>query len=118
MKNSKAKQKSYSFSGKVWKYKSKGGWHFITVPKSISKQIRKNHGLDEEGWGRLKASAKIGQANWETAIWYDSKFNAYLLPLKSLVRKSEKIAVDATIKVVITFVETPEHGWINRKSIS
>lgn len=107
--------KSYNFRGKVWKHKSMGGWHFITLPKTLSKQIRKNHGLDEEGWGRLKASAKIGQANWVTAIWFDSKFNAYLLPLKALVRKSEKIEKDAAIKVVLTFEDSSKHGWINRK---
>lgn len=117
MKNSKVKQKSYSFSGKVWKYKGKGGWYFITLPKNLSKEIRKNHGLDEEGWGRLKALANIGQAEWKTAIWYDSKFNAYLLPLKSLIRRLEKIEDATTMKVVLTFEDTSIHGWINRKKI-
>ena len=36
-----------------------------------------------EGWGRLKATAKIGNSEWATAIWFDTKINTYLLPLKA-----------------------------------
>ncbi len=97
----KAKTKSYKFKEKVWKYKGKGGWHFITLPKNISQKIRKNHGLDEEGWGRLKTLAKIGQSQWKTAIWYDSKSKAYLLPVKSLIRRAENIQKDSAISVIV-----------------
>ena len=95
--------KMYTFKEKIWKYKGKGGWFFIALPKGLSKIIRKNHGLDEEGWGRLKTRAKIGQTHWDTAVWYDSKLGAYLLPVKAIVRKSEKIEVGSTLNVALTF---------------
>jgi len=93
----------YQFTGKVWQYKApKGGWYFVTIPKTISKEIRENLKWHEEGWGRLKATAKINATEWETAIWFDSKLQSYLLPLKADVRKKEKLEIDSEIKVLIS----------------
>ena len=55
----------------------------------------------EEGWGRLKATAKIGNSQWETAIWFDTKRKTYLLPLKADIRKKENIATDIDINTII-----------------
>ena len=53
----------------------------------------------EEGWGRLKVTAKIGELKWKTAIWYDTKRNTYLLPLKTEIRKKGKLAVKDCVTV-------------------
>ncbi|CAM1341723.1 conserved hypothetical protein [Tenacibaculum amylolyticum] len=55
----------------------------------------------EEGWGRMKATATINSFLWETAIWFDTKQDTYLLPLKAEVRKKEKLAINDTIIVQI-----------------
>lgn len=91
----------YAFSGRVWQHASPGGWHFVTVPIDLSGEIRKNLQWQEEGWGRLKATAKIGNSQWDTAIWFDTKRKAYLLPLKSVIRKKENIEPDNDIRVII-----------------
>lgn len=94
-------QIKYEFSAKVWQYSSPGGWYFISLPTDISKEIRENLKWQEEGWGRLKARAKIGNSEWETAIWFDSKHNAYLLPLKAEIRKKENIETGQDLKTSI-----------------
>ena len=84
----------YEFTAKVWNYSSTvgtGGWHIACLPKEMSKEIRENLGFLEEGWGRLKMTAKTGNTQWETAIWFDTKLDTYLLPLKAEIRKKEKI---------------------------
>lgn len=91
----------YSFSGKLWKDKSSGGWVFITIPKNISKEIRENLKCQEEGWGRMKASASIKEIKWNTAIWYDTKMNTYLLPIKSDIRKKACLELDDEVLVSI-----------------
>jgi Domain of unknown function (DUF1905) len=91
----------YSFRAKVWKYKGKAGWYFVTLPPQLSRKIRKNHGVSEEGWGRLKAVAKIGNSKWSTSIWFDRRANSYLLPLKASVRKKEAITVSGQIEVAL-----------------
>lgn len=91
----------YKFSARVWQYSSPSGWNFASLPTEISKEIRENLKWQEEGWGRLKATAKIGNSEWETAIWFDTKKNTYLLPLKAEIRKKENIGTDTIIDATI-----------------
>lgn len=97
-----------SFRAKVWKYDGKAGWYFVTLPKLLSKKIRKAHGLSEEGWGRLKSSAQIGKTNWKTAIWYDTKVQCYLLPLKSDIRKKEDVTLGSLLTIKLQFESTAQ----------
>lgn len=97
------KMSQYSFSARIWKFKGKAGWYFVTLPSRISKKIRSHHGLDEEGWGRLKTQAMIGRTKWSTAVWYDSKVDTYLLPIKLAVRKSENIKDGQSLRVTLHF---------------
>ncbi|WP_298417364.1 DUF1905 domain-containing protein [uncultured Kordia sp.] len=91
----------YEFSSKLWKDSSSGGWVFITLPKNMSKEIRENLQWQEEGWGRMKASAIIKEVQWDTAIWFDTKTNTYLLPVKAEIRKKAKLKLDDVIAVSI-----------------
>jgi len=92
---------TFEFTAVTWQYDGPGGWCFVSLPKGISTKIRKQFKSEEEGWGRLKAKAQIGNTSWDTAIWFDSKSEVYLLPLKAEVRKKEKITLDMKVKVVL-----------------
>lgn len=89
----------------MWKHKGNGGWHFVTLPKALSKTIRKVHGQSEEGWGRLKAVARIDKSEWRTAIWYDSKYESYLLPVKADIRKQENLQSGNKLHVKLSLEE-------------
>ena len=91
----------YQFSAEVWQHSGPGGWHFIALPEAMSTEIRSLLGQEEEGWGRLKAIAVIGTSQWETAVWFDTKKNTYLLPLKADIRKKENIVKGAIINVTL-----------------
>ena len=93
--------KQYTFQANIWKYDGSGGWHFVTVPKILSNKIRKNHAIDEEGWGRLKTIAKIGECEWKTSIWYDSKSGGYLLPIKASIRKSAGLKENTRVAAIL-----------------
>lgn len=97
----------YTFRARIWRYKGKAAWYFVTLPKPLSKKIRLNFGTSEEGWGRLKTSAKIGQTQWKTAIWFDTKAGSYLLPLKAFIRKSEALKLNKMVKVTLQLDDTP-----------
>ena len=94
-------QIQYKFSAPVWKYSGQAGWHFVSLPRELSKEIRETFKEEEEGWGRLKATARIGHTEWQTAIWYDTKAATYLLPLKGDVRKKEKINTNDVVEVMV-----------------
>ncbi|MBK7761798.1 MAG: DUF1905 domain-containing protein [Bacteroidetes bacterium] len=91
----------YIFHAKPWQHASPGGWHFVTLPNDVSTEIRQALKFEEQGWGRLKAFAKIGDSQWETAIWFDTKWQSYLLPLKADIRKKETVLVGDEIEVSI-----------------
>jgi hypothetical protein len=89
----------YQFKAKLWQHQGPGGWYFVSLPLQLSKEIRTVFKMDEEGWGRLKAIAKIGGTEWKTAIWFDSKRNNYLLPLKADIRKKEQLMIDQSVNI-------------------
>ena len=91
----------YEFSARVWQHGAGAGWHFVSLPMEISKEIRANLKWQEEGWGRLKASAIIENTEWKTAIWFDTKHETYLLPLKASIRKKLNIKLEKDIRIAI-----------------
>jgi len=91
----------YEFSSTPWQYEGQGAWIFASLPIEISAEIRTHFKWMEEGWGRMKATANIGNSTWDTAIWYDSKKTTYLLPLKAIIRTKEKIKTNEAIKITI-----------------
>lgn len=91
----------YFFKAKVWVHSSEGGWHFLSMPHEISKEIRDNLKGQEEGWGRMKATAQIEDCSWETSIWFDTKIGTYILPVKAEIRKKKNIRVDDLVEVLI-----------------
>jgi len=91
----------YDFSAKMWQDSSTGGWYFVSLPENMSNEIREILQWQEEGWGRMKATAAIGELKWDTAIWFDTKMNTYLLPIKVEIRKKADLKLDKTIKVNI-----------------
>ena len=91
----------YKFSNNLWQHNSPGGWHFISLPKSLSKEIRENLKWQEEGWGRMKVIAEINNFKWDTAIWFDTKLRTYILPIKYEIRQKAHLIIDEIIDVII-----------------
>jgi len=89
----------YDFSAEMWRHDSEGGWHFVSLPKAMSNEIRQGLKWQEEGWGRMKTMAEIASHRWETAIWFDKKRGTYLLPLKAGIRKKLGLEVGEEVKV-------------------
>jgi len=93
--------KDYSFKAKVWKYEGPKGWYFASVPKGLSKDIRAIHQDSEEGWGRLRAEILINKTQWKTSIWFDSKRDCFLVPIKSQVRQKEGITDGSDVGILL-----------------
>ncbi|MFM9053207.1 MAG: DUF1905 domain-containing protein [Bacteroidota bacterium] len=91
----------YRFTARVWKYPCPASWYFVSVPNGVSKEIRRLSLGKEEGWGRLKAIARIGDAEWPTALWYDTRHHTYLMPIKAEIRKRVGISEGSNVKVSI-----------------
>ena len=97
------KSDQYKIKSEVWLYPGMAGWHFISVPKDISVDIKNKFSKIKRGWGSLPVIVTIRKTSWETSIFPDKKSGLYLLPLKSEIRKKEGIKngedVDFLLKV-------------------
>ena len=91
----------YTFESILWQHASPGGWYFISLPADMASEIRENSGWQEQGWGRLKATARIGNSEWDTAIWYDTKHQTYLLPIKAAIRAKERLQVNTFVQATL-----------------
>ena len=92
---------TYEFSASVWRHPSPAGWYFVSLPAGMSTEIRNHLKWQEEGWGRIKARAKVGTSSWQTAIWFDTKRGTYLLPIRSDIRKKECIGIGSELRVQV-----------------
>lgn len=97
----KNKRIRFKFTAKPWQYSGPSGWIFVSLPADLARELRNLLKSEEAGWGRLKATAKIGNSEWKTAIWFDTKMNTYLLPLKAEIRKKENLGVAKEIETVL-----------------
>lgn len=91
----------FKMKSKVWLYSGMAGWHFLTLPKRQSAEIKKLFGGMARGFRSLPVMVTIGKISWKTSIFPDKKAGAYLLPLKAEVRKKEKIEAGDTITFVV-----------------
>ena len=83
------------FQGEIWFWKGVAPWFFVTVPEKESQEIREIISMVTYGWGMVPVNATIGNTTWYTALW--PKDGRYILPLKTVIRKSEKLAEGDTV---------------------
>lgn len=89
------------FKAKVWMWEGKAAWHFVSLPKTLSQNLKKSFGGLTAGFGSLPVTVKVGETSWKTSIFPDSKSGCFLLPIKASVRKAEKITTGKTISFVL-----------------
>jgi len=97
----------FSFSAPLWEWRASGtqrggSWHFITLPKDISQDIKTFTKHNKTGFGSVRVTAIIGDTKWNTSLFPSKEKAAYLLPVKAAVRKSEKIGKGSEVKVNIS----------------
>ena len=102
-KKPKSIETRFSFKALLWKHEESAGWCFVTIPKTTAKRIRVQHLSSEEGWGRLKTTARVCDTQWKTSIWFDTKASSYLLPIKTEIRKKENLAIGGSVSVELEF---------------
>jgi hypothetical protein len=89
------------FSGEVWHWRGPSPFHFVTVPEAESEVIKDASSLVTYGWGMIPVTVRIGHTEWTTALW--PKDGLYVVPLKTWVRRAEKIELGhhVTVRLVV-----------------
>lgn len=84
--------KQYVVKGTVWLYPGESAnWHFFTIPKKESSEIKETYKGLTRGWGSIPVEVTIGKTTWKTSIFPDSKSGTFILPIKAMVRKREEV---------------------------
>lgn len=91
----------YRFSATPWKYQGPASWYFVSLPQDMSIEIRSLFRAQEAGWGRLPVRAQIMEHSWTTAIWFDTRQNTYLLPLKADVRRKINFVPEQVLDITV-----------------
>ncbi len=95
------KKSEYSIVGNVWLYQGSGAWHFVTIPKKISDEIKIRYRDLVRGWNSLRVRVTVGHTQWGTSIFYDKESSCYILPIKAEIRKREGIIVDKNVSCLL-----------------
>ena len=85
----------------MWQHNEPLGWFFVSMTKEMSSEIRQHFKNQEEGWGRMKVVAIVKEIEWKTSIWFDTKSNIYLLPIKAEIRKKANLKVNSEFNISI-----------------
>lgn len=91
----------YKVKSKVWLYPGAAAWHFVSIPKKQSDDIKKRFATVKRGWGSLRVVVTLGKTSWKTSIFPDKRSGEFLLPLKADVRKKEGIQYDDTVSFLL-----------------
>lgn len=85
------------FSGVVWEWRGPSPFHFVSVPEDESGLLEAVSSLVTYGWGMIPVEAAIGSTRWKTSLFRKDGF--YVVPLKSAVRRAERIGIGDTVNV-------------------
>ena len=96
-------EETITFTSQIWLWSGgKASWHFVTLPEGNAAQVKFFVGeRKSKGWGAVPVNATIGNTSWKTSIFPDKKRGSYILPLKSDIRKKEKLHEGNTIIVTL-----------------
>lgn len=95
---------TYEFVAAIWLYPGNAAWHFITVPKGISQEIKAITAGPRRGFGSVRVKVSVGDYTWKTSIFPDAKSGCYFLPIKKDARRAKNIQVGDTIELELTLL--------------
>lgn len=93
-----------SVTGPLWLWSGEGGnWHFLTVPKEKSSELRAAALARRRGFGSVPVEVSARGVTWRTSV-FPQKDGSYLLPVKAEVRKKVGVAAGDELKVSLRLV--------------
>lgn len=101
-----SKNKIYKTKTGVWLWNAENGisWHFVTLSKKDSEEIKEKYGKGRRGFGSIRVEVIIGETTWKTSIFPEKTSGRYILPIKAAVRKAEDIEAEESVSVTVKIV--------------
>ncbi len=80
----------FSFKARLWRYVGEGSWHFVTLPKDLSNDIKLISAGNTVGLGYVRVQVSLGRTIWKTTL-FPTKEGVFYLAVKADVRKRENL---------------------------
>lgn len=80
----------------IW-WRGPAPYVFVPVPPDLSTEIKTISARVTYGWGVIPVKVQIGHTKYSTSLF--PKDGVYLLPIKTMVQKAEKVNVGDAVKV-------------------
>lgn len=77
------------FSGEILFWRGPAPFYFVPVPAEESREIKAVSNRVTYGWGVIPVQVHLGNTTWKTSLF--PKNDLYLVPIKAVVRKAEKV---------------------------
>lgn len=94
------KNEIFKIKARVWIWEGESPWHFITIEKEKSEEIKKSYHLPRRGFGSIPVRVAVGATTWRTSV-FPEKGGTYILPLKKEARNKENIKIGEFINLEI-----------------
>ena len=88
---------SLEFRGDIFFWRGPAPFYFVPVPETTSDMIKEVSNLITYGWGMIPVQVQLGHSIWRTSLF--PRANRYLVPLKSNIRKAEKLSEGDTVTI-------------------
>jgi len=85
------------FNAPIWFWRGPAPWYFVTEPEQQRHDLKAISGAVTYGWGMIPATVRIGKTTWKTSLF--PKDGSYIVPIKTTVRKAEKLAEGDTVTI-------------------
>jgi hypothetical protein len=88
----------YEFEAEIWRSDGAGGWFFVTLPADVAQGLRVLSG-PKTGFGSIRVSASLNNANWNTSVFPDARSGGFILPVKVEVRRRANVTAGALVRI-------------------
>jgi len=88
---------NFEFDGEIWYWRGPAPFYFVTIPEEHCRDLKAIMTLVTYGWGMIPVDVEIGKTRWKTSLW--PKDGLYIVPIKDMVRKAEKLGEGDNVTV-------------------
>lgn len=91
----------YAFEAEIWRHAVGAGWCFVTLPAEAGAGVRALAGDRMAPFGSIRVRARLGDIEWGTSVFSDTRSGSFVLPIKSDVRARASVAAGDSVAIEV-----------------
>ena len=104
----------FSFSGEMWHWRGPSPFHFVSMPRQMSDELKEDAARLSYGWGAIAVECRSGDVEWRTSIF--PKDGRFIVPIKNAVRFALEVEVGDEIEIDLKIAPKSHQLWKKKSS--